>query len=64
MVLVKPPRGERSLGTLWIALALTIAAFLGAAAGLVWQSAGLGSAEDEQQAEDQPAEAPEASSSQ
>ena len=29
------------LGVIWMALALVVAAFLGAALGLVWQSSGL-----------------------
>ena len=62
MMLVKPPQGERSLGAIWIALALAIAAFLGAALGMVWQSSGLGSREPEDEealVEDEPAKAPE-----
>ena len=62
MMLVKPPKGERSLGTIWIALALAIAAFLGASLGMVWQSSGLGSGEPEDEevlVEDEPAKAPE-----
>ena len=64
MMLVKPPRGERSLGAIWIALALAIAAFLGAALGMVWQSSGLGSSgksddKQEEVADDEPTKAPE-----
>ena len=60
MMLVKPPQGERSLGAIWIALALAIAAFLGAALGMVWQSSGLGSREpDEAAVDEEPAKAPE-----
>lgn len=35
------PKGKR-LGVRWMALALVLAAFTGAALGLVWQSVGLG----------------------
>ena len=60
MMLVKPPQGERSLGAIWIALALAIAAFLGAALGMVWQSSGLGSREpDETAVDEESAKAPE-----
>ena len=62
MMLVKPPRGERSLGGIWIALALVVAAFLGASLGMVWQSSGLGSGkkdDKEEVADDKPAKAPE-----
>ncbi len=40
------PRSKREkLGTGWMALALVLAAFTGAALGLVWQSAGFGADE-------------------
>ncbi|MEN7538396.1 hypothetical protein [Aurantiacibacter flavus] len=60
MVLVKPSHGDRSLGAIWIALALAVAAFLGAALGMVWQSSDLGSVQPEEEtgADDKPVEAP------
>ena len=66
MMLVRPPRGERSLGAIWIALALVLAAFLGASLGMIWHSSGLGSTSDEEAeaAADQPAEAPESAPAQ
>jgi cytoskeletal protein RodZ len=39
MALQKPPRSKAPLGVLAMLTALVLAAFLGAAAGLVWQSA-------------------------
>ncbi|WP_137681603.1 hypothetical protein [Aurantiacibacter suaedae] len=62
MVLVKPSQGERSLGAIRIALALAIAAFLGASLGMVWHSSGIGSGESEEEetlVADEPAKAPE-----
>jgi len=44
------PRRE-PLGVVWMAAALIAAAFLGAALGLVWQSAGFGETEVEAEAE-------------
>ncbi len=42
-----PGRRQEPLHVGWMALALVLAAFLGAALGLVWQSAGFGSGEEE-----------------
>ena len=54
MPLVEGPPGKPPLGIGWMALALVLAAFLGAAMGLVWQSTGLGEADpDEEEAADQ-----------
>tara|TARA_A100001391_G_scaffold18104_1_gene10119 strand:+ start:12227 stop:12421 length:195 start_codon:yes stop_codon:yes gene_type:complete len=58
MVLVNPQRGAQSIGVIWIALALVIAAFLGAALGMVWQSSGLGADDEEVLVEDEPVKAP------
>ena len=43
MTLGSPNRRNEPLHVVWMALALVLAAFLGAALGLVWQSAGFGS---------------------
>lgn len=40
-----PQRKSAPLGVVWMAASLALAAFLGAALGLVWQSAGFGSDE-------------------
>jgi len=44
------PRRGASLNVLAMAVALVLAAFLGASVGLVWQSSGLGADEDAQDA--------------
>jgi hypothetical protein len=43
MTLGSPVRRNEPLRVGWMALALVLAAFLGAAVGLVWQSIGFGS---------------------
>ena len=63
-MLVRPPKDKRSLGVIWIAAALAIAAFLGAAVGLVWQSSGFADRADQPADADQADEEPEAVSSQ
>ena len=55
MAIREPVRTRPPLGVFRMALALVIAAFLGAALGLVWQSSGLG---------DPDGDVPEASSTQ
>lgn len=40
MAIGNPRRRTASLGVVWMLAALVIAAFLGAAAGLVWQNSG------------------------
>jgi len=42
MILEKTGGKRAGLGAMWMAGALVLAAFTGAALGLVWQSAGLG----------------------
>ena len=51
MALGPPGRRNEPLYVMPMALALVLAAFLGAALGLVWQSAGFGSDEAEAPAE-------------
>jgi len=46
MTLGSPNRRNDPLHVGWMALALVLAAFLGAAVGLVWQSAGFGGASE------------------
>ena len=46
MSLGPPQRKRAPLGVLPMALALVVAAFMGAAVGLVWQDDGLGDAEE------------------
>ena len=49
MSLGHPGRPNEPLGVIWMALALALAAFVGAALGLLWHWSGLG--EDEPVAE-------------
>ncbi len=51
MSLGSPSRRSAPLGVARMALALVLAAFLGAALGLVWQDSGLGDAQEEEQEE-------------
>lgn len=51
----EPPRRRASLHVIPMALALVLAAVLGAAVGLVWQSSGLGDAASDDPAADDPA---------
>ena len=46
MSLGPPNRRSEPLHVIWMALALVLAAFLGAALGLMWQSVGLGEEEE------------------
>ena len=46
MTLGSPNRRNDPLHVGWMALALVLAAFLGAALGLVWQSAGFGGGDE------------------
>ena len=48
MTLGSPSRRNEPLYVVPMALALVFAAFLGAALGLVWQSAGFGAGDEEQ----------------
>lgn len=50
MPLGPPSRKSPPLGVLPMALALIVAAFLGAAIGLVYQASGLGDADEEAEA--------------
>jgi len=49
LVLLRSGQKREPLGVLWMAAALIGAAFLGATLGLVWQSAGFGADEPEEQ---------------
>lgn len=49
MALGTPGRRNEPLHVGWMALALVLAAFLGAALGLVWQSIGFGAGEEADQ---------------
>lgn len=49
-MLGRPGRSDPPLNVILMAISLALAAFLGAAAGLVWQSSGLGDEDAAEQA--------------
>ena len=56
MALGPPGRRNEPLNVIGMALALVLAAFLGAALGLIWHASGMGGEEEAAAAADQPAD--------